>query len=524
MSRILSKKALEFTRAKSRPLLFSGNHRVKFPVSLDYGVTAVSGDDRFPLKCHSDRRRRHRILGQQLQHRTIVSWLPEAVQGFSVWGGSGYLLKTIHSTTGMPYWACFASISIGVRTALFPLVLYSAKTAGRFAKIAPDVQFQIALFQKDLKQYREMKASLGQIMFLMRTNMATLSATYKLYKVNPFSVFLSPLLQLPIFWYISIDLRKIVNGLDPLLAQDLVESSVAWVPDLTEADPWYGLPVLAGILLYSNMEVALGKRNMAGEAAAKADTSLLLKDIFQSLAVFMPCFTSQLPGGVQVYIVTSFCFTLVQSAALRTEAFRKIVGLPSMLAKQPLEGRYMTQMIELKKLEQKARELRGDGPVLGKGVLLHGWEVSFAGKYRQSSIEGSIAAVVSYDHQQPVVPFRIHAFTPPIGTCGSVARLVPVVAHSPYIHGVSASPWQLEQQRQETPTSELDETIMQTAGNDDREYLPHFADDIMEKANRGEVPRPIQFVDNVLAPKVPLKVEVVKPSRKKKGKSKRPKR
>ena len=225
----------------------------------------------------------------------MSSWLPEVVQSFSIWGYSGSLLKAIHLSTGLPYWACFASISVGVRTLLFPLVLYAAHTAARFAKIAPDVQFQVALFQRDMKHYREMKAKLPQILFLMRTNLTTLASTYKLHQIHPFSIFLSPLCQIPVLWYISIDLRKIVNGLDPVLAQALVDSPLAWVPDLTEPDPWYGLPVLAGMLLYGNMEVALGRRSMAGETASKADTSKLLKDLFQSFAVFMPCFTAQLP-------------------------------------------------------------------------------------------------------------------------------------------------------------------------------------------------------------------------------------
>jgi membrane protein insertase Oxa1/YidC/SpoIIIJ len=428
--------------------------------------------------------------------RSLVSWLPEALQSFSIWGGSGFLLKFIHNSVGLPYWACFAAISVGVRTALFPLVLYSAHTAARFAKIAPDVQFQLSLLQKDMAQYRAMKASTRQILYLMRTNMATLSATYKINRVNPLHVFLSPLLQLPIFWYISIDMRKIVNGLDPLLAQNLVESNVAWIPDLTEADPWFGLPVIAGMLLYGNMEVALGKRNMAGEATSKADTALLLKDLFQSLAIFMPCFTSQLSAGVQVYIVTSFCFTLVQSAALRTESFRQLVGLPSMLTK-PAPGRFTTQMLELKLMEQKARELRGDGPVLGKGVLVHGWEVSFAGKYRPTTIKGStnqdLDPTVS---ELPLIPFRIqvssNATHTPVDT-----RFLPSAFPALYIHGISAPMWQLQKQQQVSTEikSELlssnDTMVTDAPINDDsqnREYMPQYTEDIMNMANRGELP------------------------------------
>ena len=447
---------------------------------------------------------------QQQQSRTLVSWLPEALQSITIWGGSGYLLKSLHTTFQLPYWACFVAISLTVRTLLFPIVLYAAHNATRFAKIAPDVQFQLALFQKDIAQYRAMKATTRQLLYLMRINLQTLGATYKINKVNPLTVFLSPLLQIPIFWYISIDMRKIVNGFDPLLAQSLVESHVGWIPDLTEADPWYGLPVLAGILLYGNMEVALGKRNMAGEATAKADTAILLKDLFQSLAVFMPCFTAQLPAGVQIYIVTSFGYTIVQSIALRTEAFRQLVGLPSMLTK-PGPGRFTLEMMELKALEQKARELRGDGPLLGTGVLVHGWEISFAGKYRPTTIQGS--RYVDSDNKKniesgsatlaPLIPFRIQTsvVSPTVEALVTTnTNVLPPTLVGPYIHGISAPLWQLQQQQQQqiaeekstTATLPMDDASMATisgttpaAPMDDREYMIQHTEDVMEQANRG---------------------------------------
>lgn len=454
--------------------------------------------------------------------RRYVSWLPDAVQSYSIWGCSGALLRVIHESTGLPYWACFASISVGVRTMLFPLVIHAARTAARFAKVAPDVQFQVALFQRDLKKYREMKAELPQILFLMRANIITLSNTYKLHKINPFSIFLSPLCQMPILWYISVDLRKIVNGLDPMLAQQLVESPIFWVPDLTEPDPWYGLPIVAGLLLYANMEIAMGRTSLAGETASKADTAILLKDIFQSFAVFMPGFTSQLPGGIQIYLVSSFCFTMVQSAVLRTDSLRRLVGLPAMLA-VPVEGRLSTQMVELKKLEQKARELRGEGPVQGKGVLMHGWELSFPGVTRHSTIQGSGSEAPKM--LDPVLPIVIQPYTnmdpmngPTTSTKFPDSTIMKVpINYGPYMYGVSAPPWQIEKQRP------MFEEIFYTveSNENDQERMPHFQDDAMEKANRGESPHPVTFVKEIKFPKVIQKINVDKFMKKQKNKRRR---
>ena len=160
-------------------------------------------------------------------------------------------------------------------------------------------------------------------------------------------------MQIPVFWYFSIDIRKLINGGDPELAQELTESGFLWVADLTEPDPWFGLPILSGLLLYLNVEVAVGKQALSGETASKSNLARYMKDGFQSLAVFMPCFMSQSPAGVQIYLLTSFTFTLFQGAALRNNSFRDMVGLPLRGAPPP-EGKYVKEFIQLNKLERQS--------------------------------------------------------------------------------------------------------------------------------------------------------------------------
>jgi hypothetical protein len=163
------------------------------------------------------------------------------------------------------------------------MVLHSAHTAARFAKVAPEVQFLVSIFLKDLKRLKhDGTSTFGEQWTLMKISMQTLSGLYKLHNIHPLVIFLSPMAQIPIFWYFSVDLRKIINGADPALAQQLTESAFLWVTDLTEPDPWYGLPILAGILLYLNVEVAVGSKSLSGEATSKSNIAIYLKDFFQS--------------------------------------------------------------------------------------------------------------------------------------------------------------------------------------------------------------------------------------------------
>lgn len=392
------------------------------------------------------------------------------------------MLKTIHMDGTVPYWACFAIISGLLRTALIPLVIYSAHMSGRFAKVAPEVQFIITLFQNDLKKMQAEGKSLYERRFLFMQNLQTVRTIYKLHNINPMTVFLSPLMQIPFFYYVATDLRKIVNGADPALAQELTESSFYWVPDLTDPDPWYGLPIAAGVMLYTNVEVAIGKRSLSGPTAAKSDFAGLLKDAFQTLAVFMPCFVSQSPGGIQIYLVSSFTFTLFQGGALRSDVFRNVLGLPAM-GSPPTEPKYAKEFMEFKKMEQKAREIRGDGPVLGRNILAVGFETSFPGTNRPSTIKGSGIPPLDTTHlttnavkEKPKLEFAPNT----------------MLGGGRFIHGISASQEQLEAQMADA-LKEQESTggVDKPKGSEFQAYLTDSkGEEAMEAANHGVVLAP----------------------------------
>ncbi len=359
-----SHRVISFANSKPKLLVQSGQ---KFPIGF-----------------------REQPLTNRHARRHMSSWFsaPEFLQDLTVWGGTGVVIKSLHSDLGLPYWSCFSAMNAMIRTALLPLVIFGAHTAARYAKVAPEIQFIITLFQNDLKKMRAEGKSLLEQRYLFTQNLQTVRSIYKLHQINPLTVFLSPFLQIPFFYYVATDLRKIVNGSDPALAQELTETNFLWLTDLTDPDPWFGLPIAAGAMLYFNVEVAIGRRSLTGPAASKSDFAGLLKDGFQTLAVFMPCFTAQSPAGLQIYLVSSFTWTLFQSAALRNDACRAFLGLPS-IGNPPTEPKFAKEFMEFKKLEQEAKEIRGDGPVLGKNVLAVGFETSFPGTKRPSTIVGS---------------------------------------------------------------------------------------------------------------------------------------
>lgn len=415
----------------------------------------------------------------------LAGLLPEAVQQFSIWGGTGVVLSTLHSSAGVPYWACFAVMNFMLRASLIPLVIYSARMAARYAKVAPEIQFIVTLFQNDLKKMRAEGKSLYEQRYLFMQNLQTVRGIYKLHDINPLMVFVSPLLQIPFFYYVAVDLRKIVNGADPDLAQELTESSFLWVHDLTDPDPWYGLPIAAGAMLYTNVEVAIGRKSLSGPTASQSDFARLLKDLFQTLAVFMPCFASQSPAGLQVYLVSSFTWTLFQSAALRNDTMRLWIGLPAM-GTPPTEPKYAKEFMEFKKLEQKAKEIRGDGPVLGRNVLAVGFETSFPGTNRPSTIKGSGVPPPGtqklLDATNNHVPESFQR-TPKISMSQASAAW-----GGQFIHGISAPMHELEKRMMdEMMVEQAKEVATQKLTSEQKRFMVQASEDEMKAANLGVV-------------------------------------
>lgn len=223
----------------------------------------------------------HHHHHRQISTSAITDLVPEFAKQYSIWGGSAIILKTLHAQN-IPYWGCMSLTNIFVRSSLLPLVIKGAKTSARFANVAPEVQFLVSNYTRDSKTLKDGNAAPSQRMELLVATWQSLRGIYKLHGVNPLDVLKSPLMQIPVFWYFSVDIRKVINGGNPELAQDLTESGFLWVMDLTEPDPWYGLPILSGMFLYLNVEMAVGRKTLSGETASKSNIARYLKDGFQS--------------------------------------------------------------------------------------------------------------------------------------------------------------------------------------------------------------------------------------------------
>ena len=270
--------------------------------------------------------------------------------------------------------------------------------------------------------------------------------------------------------YFAADLRKIINGSDPALAQQLVESSFFWITDLTEPDPWYGLPIATGALLYLNVETAMGQKTLGGETSSKSNMAKFLKDAFQTLAIFMPCFMAQQASGIQLYLATSMVFTLLQSNAMRNDTVRQAIGLPptNTKPKEMMEGEYVKDFLEKMAARQEAASKGGF--VLGEGVMIGmGAAMPRMGKKTKSTIV--VEKVEEMDESKMIkVEIEMPSYTLKTG---------PVV--TPEIFKVTPTPFLpgMKEPEYYTPLGTSQEQPLS---------MPEIPLSTMEAANRGEKP------------------------------------
>ena len=121
------------------------------------------------------------------QISSVTEILPEFVKQYSVWGGSGIILKTFHGQN-VPYWGCMSLTNILVRTSLVPLVIKGAKTSARFGNVAPEVQFLMSSYIRDAKKLKDANARPSQRLELLIATWKTLLGIWKLNGVNPLDV------------------------------------------------------------------------------------------------------------------------------------------------------------------------------------------------------------------------------------------------------------------------------------------------------------------------------------------------
>ena len=166
------------------------------------------------------------------------------------------LLETVHTTTGLPWWATVATCTLSARFCMLPVIVYTMRNGAKMAIMKPEMDAVQARFKAE--QRTDPKAQ--------ERFQRDAQALMDKHKVHPLKMLLGPcvprtlrrcpaapvlsrarardrrLCQAPVFISFFMATRRLAEYNTSVAAE-----SAFWVPSLAEADPLYILPVAASI-------------------------------------------------------------------------------------------------------------------------------------------------------------------------------------------------------------------------------------------------------------------------------------
>ncbi|EPY53819.1 inner membrane translocase Oxa102 [Schizosaccharomyces cryophilus OY26] len=223
------------------------------------------------------------------------------------------LVNSIHVWSGMPWWASIATMAIGMRITVLPLMLNMIRTSSKLAVINPQVSQHMVTLQRAKAENNStgMSEATSKIQDLYRSN-----------NVNPLSLLSAPMVQGVIFISFFYALKCMAG----VPVDGLTEGGFLWVQDLTKADPYAVFPILNGFLMLFNIEA--GSETGTNKAAMAPG----MKRFFRLLCAASPIFTMSFPMAIFMYWVPSNIFSVFQGLLLKNQSVRNKLDLPEVPA------------------------------------------------------------------------------------------------------------------------------------------------------------------------------------------------
>jgi YidC/Oxa1 family membrane protein insertase len=201
----------------------------------------------------------------------------------------GEVLLYFHTTLGAPWWLSIALLTIVVRSLLFPLTVRQVRSMRAMQDLKPEMD-------RIRAQYRDNRQKQQEEMMKL----------YQERKVNPLGGCLPILVQMPIFIGIFYVIRefggyRLGDRVVPPKYESFHEGGILWFQNLSEADPFFILPVLSAVTMLAATEIT----------AKNIDPQQ--RWLMRLLPIGITIFLWSFPAGLFVYWITSNLVTLIQN-------------------------------------------------------------------------------------------------------------------------------------------------------------------------------------------------------------------
>lgn len=185
-------------------------------------------------------------------------------------------LDLFYSLTGS-YGLAIILLTLVIRVVLVPFTFSQMRGMRRMQELTPQLQKLQQKYKNDPQRLNR------EVMEL-----------WKKHKINPMAGCLPLLLQLPILWALFRVLYSYHYS---------ASASFLWIPDLAKADPYYILPILAGVTTWWQSKISM----VPGGTAEQTQRTMMY-----IMPLFIVWIALQYASGLSLYWVMSNVFGVVQ--------------------------------------------------------------------------------------------------------------------------------------------------------------------------------------------------------------------
>ena len=215
-------------------------------------------------------------------------------------------INTIREISGLGYGGSIIVATVGVRFVLFPLFVKVQRNSSRMAHMQPEMQAIKKGVGKNTDHESQLRAG------------RQMQALFKKYNCNPMSSLLGPLIQIPVFMGMFFGLRIMPDYFGTLMSTE----GLFWFSDLTTFDPYYILPVISGVAMFTSVEI-----NKAQMVATNPEHGKLMTNVFRAMTIVMVPAISGFPAALNLYWTVNNTLTAVQAWLFVNPRIRKMLDI-----------------------------------------------------------------------------------------------------------------------------------------------------------------------------------------------------
>eukprot|EP00906_Rhabdomonas_costata_P001880 RCo002990 len=227
------------------------------------------------------------------------------------------IMRGVQETMGIPEWAATMVVALALRLFLFPFVVKN-KTLGLHLNRARSV---VQAYQSQLQMIQNSGVQLTQ------TQLKELGAARdaELDKVHPGLRIWKPFaLLVPI----SVPQLALFIGFRRYFQPGVASGSFLWVPDLTQGDPYGGLPICFALSLAGVLGMMLRSQTSGLNGPPTPFAVQLSKYMLLGMPPIAAVGTALFPSGMVLYFVANTGCLLLQAGLLESVSVRRALDIP----------------------------------------------------------------------------------------------------------------------------------------------------------------------------------------------------